>query len=148
MALNVITNGRSKTLKTFLTSTETSAGLMMLLRELITEVDERVADVERSAEAASFHLGHLLVVVRNIRLLGRLRTSALCLKHDVQTGTRREDGHVLANTSTVRVDLFSLVVRTVVDLDVVERTAAYTRTQCDHVSHKTNNRRSAYSRAS
>jgi len=101
---------------------------MMLLRELITEVDEGVTDVERSAEAASFHLGHLLVVVRDVRLLGRLRTSALCLKHDVQTGTRREDGHVLANTSTVRVNLLRLVVRTVVDLDVVERTAAYTYT--------------------
>jgi len=84
--------------------------------------------VEGRSEAPPLNLSDLFLIVRDVRLLGGLSTPALRLKHHVQTGTSRVDGQVLSDSSTVRADLWRLVVCSVVHfyIGLVERTAAST----------------------
>jgi len=91
--------------------------------DTVVEFDERVADIKLSSESAPLHLGRLFLVVRVIRLLGRLRSAALRHEDNVDTGTSRVDGDVVLNTAAVCVDLVCRVVRPVEHLDVVKRTA-------------------------
>jgi len=88
----------------------------------VTEVDKRVADFKDSSEAASFHLFRFFLVVRDVTLGAGLRSAALRREDNIETGTSRVDGPVVSYSAAVCVDLVGLVVRTVVDLYVVERT--------------------------
>ena len=85
--------------------------------------------MESGSKATPLNLGHLFLVISDVRLLGGLGTTALGLKDHVETRTCRVDGQVLSVRSTVRADLRRLVVCSIVHFDVVERTAAYTESQ-------------------
>jgi len=102
----------------------------------MTEVHKGVADLKLGSEAASLDFVPLLIIIGDVRLLGGLGTTALCLKDDVQTGASRVDGNVVIDSSTVRVNLRRLVVSAVEHFDVVERTAdIHTYTQCHTQCH-------------
>ena len=106
-----------------------------------TEIDIIVVDVEDCTEASSFHFSRSILIVRDVCLLGRLGSSTLCLEDNVETGSCRVDGTVLADTSTVRVDLLCFVVWPVVHLYVVERTTTYTHSACMAPASANNSRR-------
>lgn len=88
----------------------------------LTQIEERVADFERRFEAPALDLIVVLLVVRQIGLLGRLGAPALRHEVDVQALVRREDDDVTEHAA-VDVDDAALVRRPVEDLDVVERAA-------------------------
>lgn len=93
-----------------------------------TEVDKWFADFEDSPETAPFYFGRLLLVVSDVALLRRLRSTALGLKDNVEALTGGVDRPVVSNTAAVSVDLFRFVVSSVIYLDVVERTTTHTHT--------------------